>query len=1000
MWFGTNGGGITKFDGLNYESIKDKDGLADNLVYSIVKDNKGKMFIGTNNGLSIYDGKKFKNYTTANGLTHNRVYSILFASNGKVLLGTGSGVCIFQDSICKKFDTKSILDSAIVFNISEDSQKNLWFCTIGNGIFKYSDNRIQNFTNQNGFKNNYIYSIIEISPDKYWVAGELGVYELYKQKITPINLPDKLKGASFYNFFRYNDSSIFIASNNGVIKYSNNKTVVFTQENGLVSNEIWKIFQDSEKNLWFASKASGVSKLPTERFYSLSEKDGIISNTINRIFQSKNGDYWIGSKNGISVVTNNKIKNYSQKDLKFNTEVTAFAEELNKVIYIGTSYGLIKFKDNAISRIEADDTQPGLNYIHDILVDSKNEIWLGTKYGVAKIINNKIVGINNSNAPINFVYKIFEDTKHNYWFGTENGLYFFDEKKFVQYTELEGFYGKRVYNIIPNKNAEGLLFATNVGIIKFEHGKFQTFISEKNGLTSNNTQSIIFDNQSNLWIGLPNGVDKIKFLSKNNFSIKHYGLEDGFTGEACIFNSILVDNQNKVWFGAEKGLVVYQPQYDRDNTLEPITRIKNIQLFGQKTDWKNFATSFDDNNLPVDLTLPFNKNYFTFNFIGVSQTTPAKVVYKYMLKGLDKNWSEETHKTEALYQNLPPCEYEFLVMANNGEGVWNKQPVSFKFTISPPFWQTWWFYSIIAAIVISGIYSYIKIKSANIKIVKQNHIIEKQNSELNNANLIIASKNKNITDSINYAQRIQQSFLSSEGLLNECLKEYFILFKPRDIVSGDFYWAYDLPDRTLIACADSTGHGIPGAFMSLIGISLLNEISHSKKMVEPAVMLEELRRIIICALNPDQDEYGAKDGMDIVLISLMKPTSESDEIKIHFAGANNTLYIASNKNAQLELLEYKGDKQPVGFYSAMKPFTQKEITAYKGDIIYMFTDGYADQFGGPKEKKFMSRQLKNTLLEISNRHAQEQCAILNKTFVEWQGDQEQVDDVTIIGIRV
>ncbi|MCE9539857.1 MAG: SpoIIE family protein phosphatase, partial [Bacteroidetes bacterium] len=457
--------------------------------------------------------------------------------------------------------------------------------------------------------------------------------------------------------------------------------------------------------------------------------------------------------------------------------------------------------------------------------------------------------------------------------------------------------------------------------------------------------------------------------------------------------------QEKIWFGTENGLVVYQPQFDRKNTFEPITRIKSINLFSQKTDWKLFADSLDQSSLPVDLELAHDKNYLTFNFIGVSLTTPGKVKYRFMLKGLDKDWLPETSKTEAPYSNIPPGEYEFLVIANNGEGVWNKVPVSYKFVIHPPFWQTWWFYSIIAGIVLVFIYSYVKIKSANNKILKQNKIIADKNVDLKTAYGVIADKNKSITDSINYAKRIQQSFLSSEATLNKTLKNYFIMYKPRDIVSGDFYWAFDLPDRVIIACADSTGHGIPGAFMSLIGISLLNEISHSKNIVEPDKILDELRRIIICALNPQQLDSGGKDGMDISLISIFK-NHDSDDVKIHFSGANNAIYIISNQNDTANFLEFKSDKQPVGFYSSMKPFTFEEIIVKKGDIIYMGTDGFSDQFGGIKGKKFMSKQLKKKLFSIHDLPLKEQENILENTFQEWKGELEQVDDVTIMGIRI
>lgn len=1004
MWFGTNGGGITKYDGKSYEYITDKDGLADNVVYCIEKDNKGKILIGTNNGLSVFnpsaslgkDSSHFKNFTTQNGLTHNRIYTIFCDKKERILLGTGKGISVFKDSICSAFNITESLDNALIFNISEDSKQNLWFSTLGNGAYKYDGKILKNYTTKDGLQNVYVYSVLEYADNIYWFLTNEGLYELNEKKIKAISPTDLGNKITYYSYLKYNKNNIWLGSSAGLLKYDGNNFKIFTQKNGLVNDNIWKIFQDRETNLWFASKDNGLSKLTSERFFMYTIKDGIVSNIIDRIYQSKDGHYWIGTQKGLSMFDGKSFTNYNQNDRQGNDAIIAIREEEDGKLIIGTSFGVLKYNKGNFTRIESKENK-NLNYCYDILIDSKGETWLGTKGGVGKIKDGKIQEFKKAGISQKFVFKIYEDKNENYWFATDDGLYKYDGLTVKHYTESDGFIGKNVYNIIDDPNGN-LWFSTSSGIVKYSKGTFSE-ITEKNGLSSNIIQSIAIDKNGNIWAGLPNGVDKIQSHDNGTYTIRHYGIEDGFIGEGCVLNAILIDNQDRIWFGAEKGLMVYQPQFDRKNTFEPITHLKSINLFSQKTDWKLFADSLDQNNLPVNLELAHNKNYLTFNFIGVSLTTPGKVKYRFMLKGLDKDWRPETSETEAAYSNIPPGEYEFLVIANNGEGVWNKSPVSYKFVIHPPFWQTWWFYSIIGGIVLIFFYSYVKIKSANNKILKQNKIIADKNVDLKQAYGVIADKNKSITDSINYAKRIQQSFLSSEDTLNKTLKNYFILYKPRDIVSGDFYWAFDLPDRVIIACADSTGHGIPGAFMSLIGISLLNEISHSKNIVEPAKILDELRRIIICALNPEQVDSGGKDGMDISLISIFK-NPDSDNVKIHFSGANNAIYIISSENNMANFMEFKSDKQPVGFYSNMKPFTHQEIIVKKGDIIYMGTDGFADQFGGIKGKKFMSKQLKKKLTSIHSLPLKEQENILESAFQDWKGDLEQVDDVTVMGIRI
>ncbi|MES2284166.1 MAG: two-component regulator propeller domain-containing protein [Bacteroidota bacterium] len=997
MWFGTNGGGINKYDGNSYESITDKDGLADNVVYCITKDKKGRILIGTNNGLSVFDGIRFKNYTTKNGLSHDRIYTIFCGTDGKILLGTGKGISFFTDTVCSTFNIDESLNNATVFNIFEDSKQNLWISTLGNGAFRFDGKALKNFTTRDGFHNNFVYSILEYGDNIYWFLTNEGLYELKGKEIKRINPLGLAKDVTYCSYFRDRGNNIWIASNSGLLKYDGKNFQLFTQKNGLISNNIWKIFQDREGNLWFASNENGISKLASERFFMYTVNDGLAYNAIDRIYQSKDNRYWIGSRKGLCIYDGKTFRNFNSKDWDGNNEVTAITEGKAGNYLIGTSFGVLIYNGKKFTRIESSDKTSMLNYILDIFIDKKGEIWLGTKGGLAKIKDGRIKEFDIAGISKKFIYKVHEDASGDYWFATEDGIYKFDGATVKHFTEHDGFNGKAVSNILDGEKGN-LWFATSSGIIKYSKEKFSA-ITKKEGLSSDDIQSMAIDKKGCIWVGLPNGVDKLEIKNDGKYEIRHFQTEDGFIGQESRYNSILIDDQDKVWFGAEKGLMVFQPQFDRKNTSEPITRIKSINLFSQKTDWKLFVDSLDQNNLPVNLELPNDKNHLTFNFIGVSLTTPGKVKYRFMLKGVDKGWLPETSKTEAPYSNIPPGEYEFLVIANNGEGVWNKLPVSYKFIIHPPFWQTWWFYSIIGGIVLIFIYSYVKIKSANNKILKQNKIIEDKNVDLKMAYGVIADKNKSITDSINYAKRIQQSFLSSEDTLNKTLKNYFILYKPRDIVSGDFYWAFDLPDRVIIACADSTGHGIPGAFMSLIGISLLNEISHSKNIVEPAKILDELRRIIICALNPQQLDSGGKDGMDISLISIFK-NPDSDDVKIHFSGANNAMYIISSENNMTNFMEFKSDKQPVGFYSNMKPFTHQEIIAKKGDIIYMGTDGFADQFGGIKGKKYMSKQLKKKLSSIHSLPLKEQENILERAFQDWKGELEQVDDVTVMGIRI
>lgn len=288
--------------------------------------------------------------------------------------------------------------------------------------------------------------------------------------------------------------------------------------------------------------------------------------------------------------------------------------------------------------------------------------------------------------------------------------------------------------------------------------------------------------------------------------------------------------------------------------------------------------------------------------------------------------------------------------------------------------------------------------SLNEQLVREQNVVlerkvEERTHEITLQKDIIEEKNKDILSSIHYAKRIQRALLASDTLLTNHLPEYFILYKPKDIVSGDFYWADVAPGgKFLMLTGDCTGHGVPGAFMSLLNISIMHELTFGRNLSRPDQLLNTQRDAIVMALNPEGTDEISKDGMDCVLCSY-----DFENKKLQFACANNPLLIVRDK----QIIEFKPDKQPIGLHEGPKAdFTLHEVQLQAGDVIYTFTDGYADQFGGPKGKKFKLSHLKEKLLAISDKSLSEQKDILERTFESWKGDLEQIDDVLIIGVRI
>ncbi|HEY6161561.1 MAG TPA: tetratricopeptide repeat protein [Bacteroidia bacterium] len=276
---------------------------------------------------------------------------------------------------------------------------------------------------------------------------------------------------------------------------------------------------------------------------------------------------------------------------------------------------------------------------------------------------------------------------------------------------------------------------------------------------------------------------------------------------------------------------------------------------------------------------------------------------------------------------------------------------------------------------------------------KANRLLEDANREISLSRDEIAVQKQEITDSIRYARKLQEALLPSSRHMKQLLPESFVLYKPKDIVSGDFYWVEQWGHQTLVAAVDCTGHGVPGAFMSILGYSLLNRAVNELGLSKPSLILNEMNKSVSRLLRQNKEEAGMKDGMDMALVSIDK-----NNLKLEFAGAFNGLYLFRNG----ELKKTNADKFPVGGFidEELRLFTNHEMELQKGDMIYIFTDGYADQFGGAKGKKFKYKQMQELLHSIHLKPMEEQKEILDSTINEWKGPLEQVDDILVIGIRI
>ena len=388
-----------------------------------------------------------------------------------------------------------------------------------------------------------------------------------------------------------------------------------------------------------------------------------------------------------------------------------------------------------------------------------------------------------------------------------------------------------------------------------------------------------------------------------------------------------------------------------------------------------------------DLTFHFASPYFEGNDL---------ITYSYFLKGYNKNWSKWNAEAKAVFTNLNEGDYIFRVKAKNVYG--NESSIgSYAFSILPPWYRTILAYVVYVIMALGAVVIIVKLYTRRLQQekIRLEGIVRERTAEIREQRDQIAEQKQSIEDSILYASRIQRAILPSNELAEEILPEHFILFRPRDIVSGDYYWMNKIGNKTIVVAADCTGHGVPGAFMSMLGVSFLNEIVLKEQVLEPHLILNKLRQRVKRTLKQEGKEGEAKDGMDVALVVI-----DEDTHKLYFSGAYNPVYIYRGT----ELFEIKADRMPIGIYIREKEsFTLNEFDYQKGDTFYIFSDGYADQFGGEKGQKFRSKAMKALMSKIQDKSMQEQHDILNQTIEDWMGQypgQEQIDDMVLLGIRM
>lgn len=998
MWFGA-GPGLCRFDGLTFQAGGEETNIPADLATSTYTDSDNRMWFGFNNGqITVYDGRNFtlieneQVRTTITAFHEDPMGNIIVASQRDGLIRISSDMTV---EIFSKEFSEMMLYSVYLMS----GERLLAGTSEGLYLYEYgSDSPPAMIRQIEGIPPVTIKAIKYVDNQKAFLAGsDRGVFKLFAAEgesgsFRIVNAGDRwgLTGTDVEHIFVDNKDNVWLSTRgNGAYKIitgdeSEDRVIQYSTDNGLPGNAIKQVFQDNEGRYWFATYGEGISLLNDESFSIYPEPHPGFGKDVHSVTFHE-GHYWLGGELGILKMNPEDLSEttfYSTGNNLPQDEFTALAPGESGVLWAGTHQsGLYRFGtqtgEAALYFSSRNSSENSVNYL---LTDTNgNELWMATNGGVFRFNLNtgerERFGTDQG-LPYNFIRNLYKDSNGHIWAATRS-------KGPINLTTRRDLFLSNIdlnFTAVAEDGNGDIWAATDGnGVIKIYSDTIKHFTIDE-GLASNYCYSLITDHHGYVWIGHRHGISRIK--TSNDF-IRVFGNESGIKGSSN-YSSFFRDQYGKLLFGTTEGLVVYDGNMANTPENPPMLNITSIQV------------SDNEKNIHEEVKLPYGSYRLRIDFIGLDYTSPEQVKYQYKLEGYDFDWSQATDMQFAYYPRIDDGEYTFKLRAYNSEGLYNEEPFTLNITIGKPVWKKWYFYLAIAGIIGSSFMIYIKIRERKLR--KEKERIEKElairTKEVVQQKDEIETKNRDITDSINYAQRIQASILPSFDKLRDNFSSSFIFYQPRDIVSGDFYW-FDMVnnDKFVVVCADSTGHGVPGAFMSMIGTTLIKDICMRKDVNSPADVLKTLDTEITSTLNQNMDaNLNSVDGMDITVCEIDVKTKF-----MRFASAMRPIMILHNG----ELIYLKGSRNSIGgFVMENKTFDNQSFQLNPGDIVYMFSDGFPDQFGGPHGKKFKMVKLKNLISDICDKQMEDQYKFIKNNFYLWKGDNEQVDDVLFMGIKV
>jgi ligand-binding sensor domain-containing protein/serine phosphatase RsbU (regulator of sigma subunit) len=1027
LWIGTQDG-LVRFDGLNFELYNKKKNpqLKSNVIRALYEDRRGTLWIGTTSGgLTYLKEGEFFTYPIKDHKTLYRISAINEDQWGTLWIGSFSeGLTCLRDGKFTTYTTKQGLPHNQVRFIHKDGNKNIWVTTTAGIVKLLEPGRFQVYASQDLLPYFKTVSLYDVDTKNLWIGTrENGLFRLKNGMLKSYGVEEGIPLLTINYLYKDRMANLWIGTDGGGLTRMRDDVLnTLPADDLLTCGFVYSIYEDREGNLWVGTLDGGLHQFRDSKFSTYTTREGMLHDYIGCISEGRANGLWIGTEGGLNAL---RLKDGKLTTVlttgkgRLNDSVFCLFEDREGYLWIGTwGSGVYRFKEGELTPFLT--TKEGLsdNRISYIMKDSQGNTWIGTSSGLDRLNDDtgKITLFNREKGfSGNFITFVFEDSKGRLWIGTDTGLNFLREGVINACnlaSELENNFFRCAY-----EGKKGVLwFGTDGGLIRLK-GNETILYTTQCGLVENYVYSILEDEKGYLWLGGRNGISRVRKKELEDFSrglinkVKpgSYNEKDGMKSRWCTSDGCKT-RDGRFWFPTSVGVTMIDPNHIKTNRVPPPLIIEKIVVDDKPIKINHFAGGQEPHGAILELGP--GKKRLEFYYTGVSFINPQEIRFKIKLKGYDSDWINMGNLRSATYTGLSPGHYTFKVIASNPDGVRNEKGASLAFYLKPYFYQTTWFYLLVGLLILMTAFSLYRFRIRQLRTrekelgalvelrtrdLKERTIeLEKAQRKLRQSKKIIEEKNRNIMDSIRYARKIQQSMLPIKEKMEKELKDYFVIYEPKDIVSGDFYWFDMVEGQYFLAVADCTGHGVPGALLSMIGCMKLNEVVNDMHIFNPSLVLSHLHQGFRSVLKQEIEETDTHDGMDVGVCRIDLKTG-----KITFAGAGRPLFYVKGS----KLVEVKGDRKSIGGRQKeeKRSFTNHEIDILGKKLekimLYLTTDGFADQHN-PQNQKYGSRRLKKFLKDHAHLNTVQQKAALVEELKKHRANEEQRDDITIIGIHI